>query len=162
MGLLAWLGIQKDHEYPNLDALMKELRHALPDDENVLLRYVAIVAVLLGKVAMADGRLSAKEDQALRALLTGIGRIAPAGVDAVCTALEGKLPSVTDEELELCFRELKSLCDHKERIEIVRLLMQLAAVDGDPCTSEHAEVDGIAQELGVSMAEVIRASLPAR
>jgi len=160
VGLLAWLGIQKTHEYPNLDALLKELRRALPDDENVLLRYIAIVVVLLGKVAVADGRFSAKEDQALHTLLTRVGRISPAGVEAVCTALHGKLPAVTEAELELCYRELRSICDHNERIEVVRLLLQLAEVDGDPCTSESAEVERVAQELGVSLAEVIRVSLP--
>jgi DnaJ like chaperone protein len=160
VGLLAWLGIQKAHEYPNLDALLKELRHALPDDEPVVLRYIAIVVVLLGRVAVADGRFSAKEDQALTALLTRIGRISPAGVEAVGKALQGKLPAVTEAELELCYRELKSLCDHNERVEVVRLLLQLAEVDGDPCTSESAEIERVAQQLGVSLAEVIRASLP--
>jgi uncharacterized tellurite resistance protein B-like protein len=160
VGLLAWLGIQKAHEYPNLDALLKELRRALPEDENVLLRYIAIVIVLLGKVAVADGRFSAKEDQALRALLTRVGRISPAGVDAVCEALHGKLPAVTPAELELCYRELRSICDHAERIEVVRLLLQLAEVDGDPCTSESAEIEHVASELGVSLAEVLRVSLP--
>jgi DnaJ like chaperone protein len=160
VGLLAWLGLQKGQEYPNLGALLKELKKALPDDEGVLLRYVAIVIVLLGKVALADGRLSVKEDQALHTLLTNVGRISPASVDAVCDALQGKLPNVTDAELDLCFRELRSLCDHMERVEVVRLLLTLAAVDGDPSTSEHAQVDAIAQELGVSIAEVVRASAP--
>ncbi|HVY46662.1 MAG TPA: TerB family tellurite resistance protein [Minicystis sp.] len=160
MGLLAWLGLQKAHEYPNLDVLLKELRRALPDDEQVVLRYIAIVIVLLGKVAVADGRFSAKEDQALHVLLTRVGRIAPDAVDRVCQALQGKLPSVTDAELELCYRELRSICDHQERVEVVRLLLELAEVDGDPCTSENAEVERVAQELGVSLAEVVRMSSP--
>jgi uncharacterized tellurite resistance protein B-like protein len=154
VGLLSWLGLQKGDSYPNLDSLLRELRLALPDDEQVVLRYIAIVIVLLGRVAVADGRFSDKEDQSLHALLTGVGRISPAAVDAVCNALRGKLPKVSDEELDLCYRELKSICDARERIEVIRLLLQLAAVDGDPSTSETTEVDRIARELGVSLIDV--------
>jgi DnaJ like chaperone protein len=62
---------------------------------------------------------------------------------------------VTEEELALCYRELKSLCDGKERTQVMRLLMQLAEVDGDPSTLENAELERIANELGVSMADVV-------
>lgn len=151
MGVLSWLGLQRGDEYPNLDALLKELRRALPDDESVVVRYIAIVVVLLGRVAMADGRFSEKEEQSLRGLLSHIDRLAPPGVEAVCAALKGKLPQVSDDELSLCYRELKGLCDGRERVEVMRLLTQLAAVDGEPTLTEHAELEAIASALGVPM-----------
>ncbi len=157
MGLLSWLGLKDGAEYPNLDALMKELRKALPDDESVLIRYIAIVCVLIAKVAWADGRLSAKEEETLRDLLQHVDRISPSGVEAVCQALKGKLPDVSDEELTLCYRELKSLCDARERFEIIRLLARLAAVDGETSTAEHHELEAIANKLGVSLADLANA-----
>ncbi len=155
MGLLSWLGIQRGDAYPNLDALMKELRRAMPDDESVVIRYMAIVVVLLGKVAWADGRFSEKEEASLRALLAHVDRIAPSGVEAVCAVLRGTPTKMSAEENELCFRELKSLCDARERLEVMRLLIRLAAADGVLSDSEHAELDAIAEELGVPEAELL-------
>src|SRR5262245_12783399 len=102
VGLLTWLGLKQGDEYPNLDALMKELRRALPDDESVVIRYIAIVVVLIARVAWADGQLSEKEEATLRELLTRVDRLSPSGVEAVCSTLRGKLPKMTDDELALC------------------------------------------------------------
>lgn len=154
MGLLSWLGFKQEDAYPNLDALLRELRRALPDDESVVLRYIAIVIALLGKVACADGRFTAQEDERLRSLLSHIERLNPASVDAVCDALQGKIPEMSEEELSLCYRELKALCDGRERKEVMRLLVGIAASDGAPSAAEKAELEAIAEELGVSLAEL--------
>jgi uncharacterized tellurite resistance protein B-like protein len=154
VGVLSWLGLKRGDEYPNLDSLLKELRKALPEDESVLIRYIAIVVVLIARVAWADGRLSSQEEQSLRDLLAHVDRLSPSGVEAVCRALKGKLPQVSDEELSLCYRELKALCDGRERVEILRLLAKLAVVDGETSTAEHAELEAIAAELGISIADL--------
>jgi uncharacterized tellurite resistance protein B-like protein len=154
VGLLSWLGLKQGDEYPNLDALLKELRRALPDDESVVIRYIAIVVVLIARVAWADGRLSHQEEQTLRDLLAHVDRLSPSGVEAVCRALKGKLPQVSEEELALCYRELKALCDGRERVGVLRLLAKLAAVDGETSTAEHAELEAIAAELGISIADL--------
>ena len=154
VGLLSWLGLRQGDGYPNLDALLKELRKALPDDESVVLRYIAIVIILLGKVAWADGRFNAGEEDGLRSLLTHIDRIAPSGVEAVCASLRGQVPRVSDSELSLCYRELKALCDLKERREVIRLLTRLAAADGETSEAEHAALETIAAELGIPDGEL--------
>ncbi|AKT43022.1 TerB family tellurite resistance protein [Chondromyces crocatus] len=154
MGLLSWLGLQRESSFPNLGALLRELRQALPDDEAVVLRYIAIVVVLLGKVACADGRFSQKEEELLRALLAHVEGLSPGAIDAVCSALEGKLPSIQEQELDRCYRELKALCDADERARVVRLLIQLAAADGAMTAAEVAEIERIAEELGVALEEI--------
>lgn len=154
MGLLAWLGFQQGSALPNLQALLRELRAALPEDEAVVLRYIAIVIVLLGKVACADGRFSEKEDELLRTLLGHVEGLSPSGIDAVCSALHGKLPSFKEEELDRCYRELKALCDADERAHVVRLLIRLAAADGTPTSAEQEEIQRIAEELGVPAGEI--------
>ena len=150
MGLLSWLGFKQEDSYPNLDALLRELRKALPEDESVVLRYIAIVIVLLGKVACADGRFNQQEDRKLRSLLAHIERLNPASADVVCDALQGKIPQMSEEELALCYRELKALCDGRERKEVMRLLLSIAVSDGEPSEAERAEIEAIAEELGVS------------
>lgn len=154
MGLLSWLGLKRGDRYPNLDALMRDLRTALPHDESVLLRYIGTVVVLLGKVAWADGRVTPKEDETLRALLSHIEGLAPSGVDAVCGVLQGKIPDFSEGEMDLVYSELRALCDGNERKQIMRLLLRVAAVDGRLSEAERGELDRIADELGVSLEEV--------
>lgn len=154
MGLLAWLGLKQGDAYPNLDALLRELRKALPDDESVFIRYIAIVIVLIGRVAWADGRLSPEEEGSLRELLGHVDGLSPSAVESICNALRGPLPEVNDNELALCYRELKSICDGRERLEILRLLAKLAVVDGEASPAELAELEAIASELGISPADL--------
>jgi DnaJ like chaperone protein len=142
VGLLSWLGFQRESSFPNLESLLRELRKALPD------------VVLLGKVACVDGRFSAKEEELLRALLAHVEGLEQGGIEAVCTALQGKLPSIQEQELDRCYRELKALCDADERARVVRLLVQLAAADGAPSAAERAEIEHIAEELGVPLSEL--------
>ncbi len=154
MGLLAWLGLKKGDGYPNLDSLMRDLRKALPDDESVLLRYIGTVVVLLGKVAWADGGVTPKEEEGLRALLAHIDGLAPAGVDAVCEVLHGKIPSFSDSEMDLVYSELRAICDGNERKQIMRLLLSVAAVDGRLSDLEHRELERISDELGVTLRDI--------
>ncbi|MEZ4297837.1 MAG: TerB family tellurite resistance protein [Polyangiaceae bacterium] len=152
--LLSWLGLRRGDGYPNIDALMRDLRRALPNDESVLLRYIATVVVLLGRVAWADGEVTRMEEENLRALLSHIEGLGPGGVDAVCEVLHGKIPSLSDSEMELVYTELRSLCDGNERKQVMRLLVHIAAVDGRLSDPERHELSKISEELGVSLAEV--------
>ncbi|MDC3952479.1 tellurite resistance TerB family protein [Polyangium jinanense] len=154
MGLLAWLGLKRGDTYPNVDALLAELRRALPDDEAVVLRYIAAVVVLLGKVAGVDGRLTEGEEQTLRSLLAHIEGLSPEAIEAVTHALKGKLPELREEELTLCVRELKSLCDGRERVEVIRLLAKVAVADGRLSDVERAELHHVAADLGVPESEL--------
>lgn len=149
MGLLGWLGLRRDGSFGNLEAVMRELRKALPDDEACVLRYIAIVTVLLGKVAHADGEFSEAEEKRLRALLEQDGRLSGASVEAICGLLRGKVPSLSRDELDACYRELRGLCDGSERAQVMRLLNELAALDGTPSTRELNELADIARALGV-------------
>ena len=154
MGLLSWLGLKEGDAYPNLDALMAELRRALPEDESVVIRYIAIVIVLLGQVAYADGRFTEGEEATLRRLLEHVDRFAPSSIDAVCASLRGNLTELREEERALCYRELKSLCDSRERVEVMRLLVRLAAADGAVSPQEASAIRAIGAELAVPMSEI--------
>jgi DnaJ like chaperone protein len=152
--LLEWLGLERNEGYPNLDKLVAELRRALPHDEAVIIRYLAVVIALLGQVAYADGRLTPAEETTVRRLLEHTGRLAPAAVDAVCTALRTDLGDMRDEERERCYREIRSLCDARERVQVMRLLIGVAAADGALSPQEEAEIHAIASELAVPPDEV--------
>jgi DnaJ like chaperone protein len=166
VGFLTWLGY-REGKAGKLDPLLIELRAALPEDETVVVRYVAIVVALLGHVAYVDGQFSEREERALRRLLAKVSRLEPPGVDAVCNLLRGGHP-FTEEELEKCYREIKSLCDGHERLEVLRLVGELAFADGEPKAEERAALARIAEAIGVPSGEIpiieaeSRAALQAR
>ena len=59
---LAWLGLKsKKDAQQGLSAIQSEVRSLLPDDEPVVVRYIVIVAVLLTRIAFADGRVETRE-----------------------------------------------------------------------------------------------------
>jgi DnaJ like chaperone protein len=153
---LTWLGLKRDESRPHLDAIHKRVRDLLPDDEPVVVRYIVIVAVLLTRVARADGRVQECERDRLRALFRHVERMPTEGIDALCDALNRHVPELDESEIELCFRELKTLCDGAERMQVMRLLAGLASVDGGILASEHGELAAIAGRLGISPAALAK------
>ncbi len=150
MAPLAWLGLRKRGQHPNLSQIQDKVRELLPEDEPVVVRYIVIVAVLLTRIAHADGRFLKCELDHLRALFQHIDRMPDGGIDVLCDVLNERAPSLPSAELELCFRELKALCDATERRQVMRLLASQAKADGHIATSEHKVLRAIAAELDIS------------
>lgn len=155
MDPLAWLGLREPEE-SHLAAIQRAVRDVLPDDEAVVIRYIVIVAILLTKVAYADGRLERSELDHLKALFRHIDRLLPEGIEQVCEALDDRVPELSGAELKLCYRELKSFCDGRERRQVVRMLAELARVDGKIGPSERVEIRTIGEELGLAEDELER------
>lgn len=158
MDPLAWLGLKKQKDaHPQLSAVNSAVRDLLPDDEPVVLRYIVIVAVLLTRVAHADGVFLECELAHLRQLFQHIDRMPPEGINTLCGTLNAQVPNLSEDELQLCFRELRSLCNADERLQVMRLLAGLATADGGIVPSEHGTLMAIAAELDVqaeALAEV--------
>ena len=126
MGILAWLGLTEGDETKNLDAIYGAIVRAMPDAEPVVHRYVATVVVLLGRAAHADRDLTEAEEVALRGLLAEVDRLPLRGIDTICELLRAHAATVTEHEIGLCYREVKALCDAKERLGIVRVVAATA------------------------------------
>ncbi len=152
MDPLSWLGLKKGrNKHPNLATIHNRVRVLLPDDEPVVVRYIVIVAVLLTRVAQSDGQVLKSELDHLRVLFRDIDRMPAEGIDALCQTLNKHVPKLTEAELALCYQELKSLCDAKERLQVMRLLAGQATSDGAVAPSEHSELMAIAAELDVPL-----------
>lgn len=155
MDPLALLGFRsKGESHVHLSALHERVRELLPDDEPVVVRYIVVVAVLLTKVAHSDGRFLECELDHLRVLFRHIDRMPPDGIEVLCTTLNEHVPQLSEAELELCFREIKSLCNAEERRQIMRLLASQATSDGHIVAPEHGTLLRIAEALDVPSGEM--------
>lgn len=154
MDPLAWLGLRKSKAHPNLAAIQDAVRAVLPDEEPVVIRYIVVVTVMLTRVAHSDGRLARSERDRLAALFRHIDRFPAEAVDQLCDTLNEQVPLLEIDELDVCYRELRSLCDADERQQVLRLLASLASADGKIAPSEHGELCAIAKELGVDEEQI--------
>jgi uncharacterized tellurite resistance protein B-like protein len=160
---LAWLGLRSRKEaHNNLTAIHKMVRELLPDDEAFVLRYIVIVAILLTRVAHADGVFLDCELDRLRKFLEHIDRLPTTGIDELCATLNKHVPEMTASETDLCIRELKTLCDHDERVQIMRMLASQAMADGRIVGSEHGALVEIAEQLGIALTELEKLESEAR
>ncbi len=150
MDPLAWLGLKRGRaKLPHLAAIQERVRALLPNDEPPVIRYIVIVAILLTRVAQSDGHVLNCELDHLRALFRHIDRMPPDGGDTLCRTLNEQVAELGEQELQACYRELKSLCNAKERLQVMRLLASQATSDGAVAPSEHTELMAIAEALDV-------------
>jgi DnaJ like chaperone protein len=150
MDPLAWLGLRKDRERAHLVALHQAVSQLLPDDEPVVVRYIVVIAVLLTKIAQADGVFVRSELERLQLLFEHIDRMPPQGVASLCRELDARVRELDEHELATCYRELKCLCDASERLQVMRLLAFQATADGRIAPSEHGVLVEIAAQLDIT------------
>jgi DnaJ like chaperone protein len=147
---LTWLGLRSSKESrPNLNAIHAVVRQLLPDDEPVVHRYIVVVAILLTQVAQADGVFLPCEVARLTKLFEHVDRLPKGGIGELCTVLDEHVPRLSEYEIDVCYRELKSLCDASERRQVMRLLASQATVDGSLVASEHDVLVDVATHLGI-------------
>jgi uncharacterized tellurite resistance protein B-like protein len=135
--LKKWLGLEREARSERLAAVHRAARALLPDDEAYVVRYVGVCAILLARVAHADGLLVHAEREHLRALLTGCGRVATGRIDDLCDQLDAQVPELSSDEVDACYRELRSLCDASQRARILEILARQALSDGKLAPTEH-------------------------
>jgi DnaJ like chaperone protein len=145
---LAWLGL-RDPEESHLAAVQRSVREVLPDDEAVVIRYIVIVAILLTRVAYADGSVVRSELDHLRALFRHVDRLPPDGIEQVCDTLYDRVPRLERADVDRCVRELRSLCNRDERRQVMRLLADLARADGQIAAPERGALLGIGTDLNI-------------
>lgn len=150
---LAWLGLREPEE-SHLAAVQRAVRELLPDDEAVVIRYIVIVAILLTRVAYADGSVVRSELDHLRGLFRHIDRLPPEGIERVCDSLYERVPQLERSDLDLCMKELRSLCNRDERRQVIRLLADLARADGQIAAPERGALLSIGGDLNLDEEEL--------
>jgi uncharacterized tellurite resistance protein B-like protein len=121
------------------------------DEESVMV--VVALAGLLGAAAYADRDYSTHEEEHVRSELARVHGMTPAAVGAVCTALRRHIVHVSTVEVPRFCRVLRELGDRELRVEVLEVLVDVAAADDVITTQETNILRQITTALGLSQSD---------
>lgn len=127
----------------------RELQSA--DEESV--QVVAAIAGLLGVVAYADRDYSRAEEDRVREELSRVHGMTASGVAAISAVLREHVLEVATVQASRYCRTLRELADSELKRDVLQVLVDLAAADGE---ISHAEVNVLrqtAQSLGLDQSD---------
>lgn len=126
------------------------VRRVLREADAETVRVVTAIAGLLGAVAYADRDYSAEEEALVRRELGRVQGMTAEGVDAICALLRDHIVEVATVQVPRYCRALVELADRELRVEVLQLLVDLAAADGVIRQTETNLVRGLAASLGLT------------
>jgi len=97
------------------------------DDETV--RIVVSVAGLLACIAYTDREYTESEKSAIKSKLARIQGLSNAGIEEISKLLEDNIFELTTTSSQTYLRELRELSDYEMRVEVLDVLLSLAAAD---------------------------------
>lgn len=127
-------------------AVRHELRQA--DAETVLV--VTAIAGLLGAVAYADREYSSNEEDRIRRELSRVHGMTEAGISAICAVLRKHIVEVSTVQTPRYSRVLRELADRELRVDVLELIVELAAIDGAIANVESNVLRQITTALGLT------------
>lgn len=139
------------------DALLSIVREHMPDADEGEVRIVAAVAGLVGCVAYADGEYRRDEAAEVERLLGRIHDLPRAAVEAICDLLDSRIAELSRGEVHPHARAIKQGTEREARIEVLEVLMDLAAADGEITVEETELLRRVAKLLGLSVDEYVNA-----
>jgi uncharacterized tellurite resistance protein B-like protein len=138
-----WLKSALAAENPGVTgSLERAVREQLPNADEESIRVVTAITGLLGTVAYADRDYAPDEEARVRAELLRVHGMTEAGADAVCAALRANIIDISTVQAPRFSRVLTELADRELRLEVLELLVALAAADG---SITHAETNVLRQ-----------------
>jgi uncharacterized tellurite resistance protein B-like protein len=113
-------------------------------------RIVLSVAGLLASVAYADHDFGAAEEAYTREALTRLDGLTAAGVAAICQTLKVHGNRIAAQNPQLYTRELRERTDVELRREVLDVLVDLAAADGELSLAETDVLRRTTSALGLT------------
>lgn len=132
------------------ERLLHVLREELPNADDETLRVVAAIAGLLGSVAYADRDFKESEEQRIRRELARVHGMTEPGIHAICRVLREHIVEVSTLQTPRYSRVLLELGDHELRLQILELLLEIAAADGRIQNVETNSLRQITTSLGLA------------
>lgn len=133
--------------------LRQAVRQYLPNADDASVRTAAAVAGLLVGVAYADREYSEAEQAHVRQVLSRVRGLEPDGVEAIFRVLQESSVEVATVHTHAFTRELKQLTDRESRVEILDLLVDLAAADETISGAETVFLRQVATSMGLTQAD---------
>ena len=135
------------------EELERVVREALGDKDSDSVLAVVALAGLLGAAAYADREYSESEETHVRGELLRVHGMTPAAVDAVCGALRRHIVQISTVEVPRYCRLLREIGDRELRVEVLEVLVDLAAADGVISTAETNLLRQVTSALGLSQSD---------
>ncbi|MDD9945513.1 MAG: TerB family tellurite resistance protein [Myxococcales bacterium] len=114
------------------------------------MRIVTAIAGLLAVVAYADREYSQDERARIRADLARLHTLPPEGVDAICHLVDRAIVELGTANSQNYTRDLRELVEVELRREVLDVLVDLAASDGEISLSESDLLRRTAASLGLT------------
>jgi uncharacterized tellurite resistance protein B-like protein len=138
---------------PEGHALYEAVRGELSGADAETVRIVTAVAGLLGGVAYADREYSSTEEHTVRRELERVHGLSPVGIDAIVTAVREHIVDISTVQSTRYSRTLRELGDRDLRVEVLEMLVEVAAADGALSNEEVTLLRNTAQALGLDQAD---------
>jgi uncharacterized tellurite resistance protein B-like protein len=157
MGLLRFLGIGatagRAEAEPETETV-RRIAARLERLEPALARHLAAFAYVLARVANTDLRISDDESREMERKVTALAHLAPEEAALVVEIAKAQSRLLGGTENYVVTREFRRNSTPEQRAELVSCLFAVAASDGSVSNTENAEISAIADELGLTAAEL--------
>ncbi len=133
--------------------LRQSVQTEMVDADEETVRIVTAVAGLLATVAYADRVFAPEEVEQVRASISRIHGMTPQSTNVICGVLSRHLAELSTLHSHVFTRELKELTEPHVRLEVLDVLVDLAAADGEISLSEVNQLRQLTTSLGLSQAD---------
>ena len=149
----AWLGVgaEEEREFGPL----RDTLNALDQLEPQRARFLAAFAYLLGRVAHADQHVSAEETNAMEALVSEQGQLAPDQAMVVVQLAKTSNLLFGGTANFLVAREFSEIASYDQKLSLMRCLFAVSATDASISLAEESEIHRIAKELGIQQPDLV-------
>jgi uncharacterized tellurite resistance protein B-like protein len=141
------------HVPPGAERLEEAVRRELPQADDATVLVVTAMAGLLGAIAFADRNYSAAEEARIQVELERVQGITKSGIDAICAVLRQHIVEVSTVQAPRYSRVLVELADRELRLEVLELMLEIAAADGTIGLAEVNVLRQLTKALGLSQAD---------
>ena len=132
------------------DELLRRVREHMPEATSEDAALVGAIAGLFACVAYADRDYSEAEREAVRRELERVHGLTAAGVNAVSELLDQRIAELARESLQTYTRVLYDGTARELRVEVLDVLVDLAAADENLTMDETTLLRRVARGLGLS------------
>jgi uncharacterized tellurite resistance protein B-like protein len=137
--------------------LLATVRAQLRDADPETVQIVAAIAGLLACVAYSDRTLSAEERAHAREVLGRVHDMTQDGPEAICAILERHVTELATVNPQAYTRTLREHTDKQMRLEVLDVLLDLAAADGELAFAETQVLRRLTAAMGLEQDDYNRA-----